>query len=441
MTKEKPLVYVGMSADLVHPGHLNIINEAKKLGRVIVGLLTDKAIASYKRLPYMPFEQRKIVIENIKGVDEVIAQEILDYVPNLLKLKPDYVVHGDDWKEGIQKETRQRVIETIKEWGGKLIEFSYTKGISSTKYNYMLKDMGYALEIRKKRLRRLLRSKSLIRIIEAHNGLTALIAENTSFKDGGKKKEFDGVWISSLTDSTAKGKPDTGFVDLTSKENTISQVLESTTKPIILDGDDGGHVDHFALMIRRLERLGVSAVIIEDKTGLKINSLAEKGGEQFQESIENFSFKISEGKRVQITDDFMIIARIESFILGKGLDDALKRARAYINSGVDGIMIHSKQKTPDEIISFCKEYSKFDKKVPLVAVPTTYSEVTEKELEDLGVNVVIYANHLLRSGYLAMKKTAENILKNGRAFDSEKFCASVKEILNLIPSYKTEDKK
>ncbi len=441
MTEKKPLVYVGMSADLVHPGHLNIINEGKKFGKVIVGLLTDNAIASYKRLPYMPFEQRKIVVESIKGVEEVIAQETLDYIPNLLKLKPDYVVHGDDWKEGIQKETRQRVIETIKEWGGELIEVPYTQGVSSTKYNHMLKDMGYAPEIRKKRLRRLLRSKPLINILEAHNGLTALIVENASFEENGKKKEFDGVWISSLTDSTAKGKPDTGFVDLTSRENTISQILEATTKPIILDGDDGGHVDHFALMVRRLERLGVSAVIIEDKTGLKINSLAENGEEQFQETIENFSFKISEGKKAQITDDFMIIARIESFILGKGLDDALKRARAYIDSGVDGIMIHSKQKTPDEIISFCKEYSKFDKKVPLVAVPTTYAKINEKELEDLGVTVVIYANHLLRSGYLAMKKTAESILKDGRACDSEKFCSPVKEILNLIPSYKTKEEK
>jgi len=441
MENKSPVVYVAMSADLVHPGHLNIINEARKLGKVIIGLLTDKAIASYKRLPYMPYEQRKIVVENIKGVDEVIPQETLDYTPNLLKIKPDYVVHGDDWREGIQKETRQRVIETLKGWNGKLVEVPYTKGVSSTDYNNMLKDTGFAPEIRKKRLRRLLISKPLIRILEVHNGLTALIAENTSFEEDGKKKEFDGVWISSLTDSTAKGKPDTGFVDLTSKENTISQVLESTTKPIILDGDDGGHVDHFVLMVRRLERLGVSAVIIEDKTGLKINSLAENGEEQLQETIENFSFKISEGKKAQITDDFMIIARIESFILGKGLDDALKRARAYIDSGADGIMIHSKQKTPDEIISFCKEYSKFDKKVPLVAAPTTYSRITEKELENLGVNVVIYDNHLLRSGYLAMKKTAESILKNGRAYESEDLCTPVKEILNLISPYKAEDKK
>jgi phosphoenolpyruvate phosphomutase / 2-hydroxyethylphosphonate cytidylyltransferase len=434
MEENKPLVYVAMSADLVHPGHLNIINEAKKLGNVVIGLLTDKAIASYKRLPYMPFEQRKIVMENIKGVERVIPQESLDYVPNLLKLKPEFVVHGDDWKEGIQKNTRAKVIDTISQWGGKLVEIPYTKNVSSTKYNHLLKDVGFSSEIRLKRLRRLLNSRPLIRILEAHNGMNALVIENTTVEKNGIKKEFDGIWISSLTDSVSKGKPDSGFVDLTSRMNTLTQVLESTTKPVILDGDDGGHVDHFVLTVRRLEMLGISAIIIEDKTGLKINSLADNCNEQKQESIENFCFKISEGKRSQITEDFMIIARIESLIMKKGEEDALKRAKAYIEAGADGIMIHSKDKDPDEIISFCKEYSKFEKKVPLVVVPSTYCTIKEEELEELGVNIVIYANHLLRSSYLATKKTAKCILENNRSFEAQKFCAPIKDILNLIPS-------
>ncbi len=434
--KKPKIVYVGMSADLIHPGHLNIINKAKEFGEVIIGLLTDKAIASYKRLPFMSYEQRKIVMENIKGVKQVIPQETLDYTPNLKKIKPNYVIHGDDWKIGIQKEIRQRVIETLKEWGGELVEVPYTQGISSTKLNNALNEIGITPEIRIKRLRRLLESKEIVRILEVHNGLTALIAENISITKEGKIKEFDGVWISSLTDSISKGKPDIGFVDLTSRLNTINQVLESTTKPIILDGDNGGESEHFEYMVRTIERLGVSAVIIEDKTGLKKNSLFGTEVEQIQEEVSKFSDKISRGKKAQLTDEFMIIARIESLILKKGLYEALIRAKAYIEAGADAIMIHSKEKEPTEIIEFCKEYSKFENKVPLVVVPTTYNYIIEKEFIELGVNIVIYANHLLRSAYPAMKKTAESILLNERAYEAEEFCLPIKDLLNLIPERK-----
>jgi phosphoenolpyruvate mutase len=375
-------------------------------------------------------------VENIKGVTHVVAQETLDYVPNLRRLKPDYVVHGDDWRTGVQRETRQRVIDALKEWGGQLIEPQYTPSISSTKLNSALKEIGTTPGIRLKRLRRLLAAKELITVLEAHNGLTGLIVENTQVKKNGTMKEFDAMWLSSLTDSTAKGKPDIGCVDLTSRMNTLNDILEVTTKPIIYDGDSGGLAEHFEFMVRTLERGGVSAVIIEDKVGLKKNSLLGTEVQQKQDTIENFSQKISLGKKAQITDDFMIIARVESLILKIGMADALKRARAYIAAGADGIMIHSKEKTPREILEFCDEYKKFDQKVPLVVVPSTYNGIMETELINAGVRIVIYANQLLRSAYPAMVKTAESILQHQRALECDEMCMPIKEILTLIPGGK-----
>lgn len=426
-------VYVAMSADLIHPGHLNIISEARKLGEVTVGLLTDRAIASYKRLPYLSFAQRKVIVENLVGVAKVVPQDTLDYVPNLLKLKPDYVVHGDDWKTGVQQETRARVTETLQEWGGELIEPKYTSGISSTMLNIAVREVGTTPDVRMRMLRRLLGAKKLTRIIEAHNGLSALIAENVKVATEKAEKEFDGIWLSSLTDSTAKGKPDTECVDLTSRMNTLNDILDVTAKPIIYDGDSGGIAEHFVYMVRTLERLGVSAVIIEDKKSLKRNSLLENGNVQQQENIESFCSKIILGKRAQITDDFMIIAKVESLVLNAGMEDSVTRAKAYIKAGADGIMIHSNKRTPDEIFEFCEEYSKFDYRVPLVAVPSTYSQVTEQELAAAGVRVVIYANQMLRSAYPAMLRTAETILKNQRALEADRDCIPIKEIVTLIP--------
>ena len=429
-------VYVGMSADIVHPGHLNIIIEASKLGEVTIGLLTDQAIASYKRVPYLTYEQRKIVVENLKGVEKVVPQESLDYVPNLRKIKPDIIVHGDDWKEGVQKEVRQRVIDVLKEWGGKLVEVAYTKGISSTYLNNKILEIGTTPEIRMKRLKRIIKVKSVVRALEAHNGLTGLIVENVKVQNNGVNLEFDAMWLSSLTDSTAKGKPDIECVDLTSRLNTINEILEVTTKPIIYDGDTGGIPEHFVFTVKSLERLGVSAIIIEDKIGLKKNSLLGNEVFQTQDSIGNFQYKIKTGKKAQVTEDFMIIARIESLILEKGLDDALERAEAYIEAGADGIMIHSRSKTPDEVIHFCNSYKKFKVRKPLVAVPTSYNSIKDEELAELGINIVIHANHLLRSAYPAMVKTARNILLNDRSLEASQDCISIKEILNLIPGTK-----
>jgi phosphoenolpyruvate phosphomutase len=425
-------VYVGMSADLVHPGHMNILKEAAKLGDVTVGLLTDKAIASYKRVPYMNYEQRREVIENIKGVKEVIPQHTLDYRPNLKALKPDYVVHGDDWKEGVQAKTRQQVIDTLAQWGGKLVEPSYTAGISSTQLNKSLKELGTTPDIRRGRLRRLLEAKGFVRIMEAHNAISALIIENTKEDN----IEFDGMWSSSLTDSTSKGKPDIEAVDVTARLSTINEIFEVTTKPMIYDADTGGIAEHFAFTVRSLERTGVSAVIIEDKTGLKKNSLFGNEVAQTQDSIENFCQKIQTGKKAQITDDFMIIARIESLILDKGLDDALTRAKAYIKAGVDGVMIHSRSKTPDEVVAFCKSLRSEYPDIPLVVVPTSYNQITANELAKVGVNVVIYANHMLRAAYPGMLETAKSILKHDRSFEIEKKLLPIKEILELIPGTK-----
>ena len=427
-------VYVGMSVDLIHHGHMNIINEAKKLGKVIVGLLTDKAIGSYKRLPLIPYEQREIIIKNIKGVDEVVSQESLDYVPNLKRIKPNYVVHGDDWKTGVQKETRKRVINVLKEWGGKLIEIKYTEGVSSTQLINTLKEKGVTPNVRLKTLRRLLNIKSTLSFLEAHNGLTGLIVEKTNVQKGRQRKEFDGLWLSSLTVSTSKGKPDTEVVDFSSRFQTIEEIMEVTTKPIIVDGDTGGKTEHFRFKVRTLERLGVSAVIIEDKVGVKRNSLFGTDVVQEQDTIEHFSEKIRTGKKSLITNDFMIIARIESLILKNKMDDALTRAQAYIDAGADGIMIHSKRKDGKEIIEFCNRFKAFGRRVPLVVVPSTFAHMTEKEFEELGVNIVIYGNHLVRSAYPSMIKAAESILKHDRCMEaSQKYCMPINEILTLIP--------
>ena len=349
-------VYVGMSADIIHPGHLNIIHEANKLGRVVVGVLTDSAIASYKRLPYLSFEQRSLIVENLKGVDEVIPQTTLDYVPNLEKIRPNYVLHGDDWKEGVQQKTRQHVIDCISQWGGKVIDIPYTQGISSSLLNQHLKEIGTTPEVRMKRLRRLIAAKPIVRILESHSGLTGLIAENACIEINNVKREFDGMWASSLTDSTSKGKPDIEAVDLTTRLHGLNDALEVTTKPFIYDGDTGGKLEHFVFTVRTLERLGVSAVIIEDKVGLKQNSLFGTDAIQTQDTIEGFTAKIKAGKNAQITEDFMIIARCESLIAGKPMSDAIERCFAYVEAGVDGIMIHSKEKTGEDIKEFCKKF-------------------------------------------------------------------------------------
>ena len=434
--KKSKTVYVAMSADLVHPGHLNIINKASKLGKLTIGLLTDNAIASYKRVPIMEYKDRFKIISSLKGVSTVIKQDTHDYTNNLRKIKPDFVVHGDDWKQGIQSNVRNKAIKELKKWGGKLVEFPYTKGISSSKLISLYKEIGTTPDIRRKQLKRILSSKKLSRFLDIHNGLSGLIVENTKVQIKGKIEEFDGMWGSSLTNSTAKGKPDIEAVDFTERLQLLNEVLEVTTKPIIYDGDTGGKVEHFVFTVKTLERLGVSAIIIEDKIGLKKNSLFGTSVKQQQDTPSSFSKKIKAGKNAQATDEFMIIARIESLILNKGIKDALQRATKYINAGADGIMIHSRKNNPSEIFEFCRFYNKFKIRKPLIIVPSSFSQVTEEKLSKAGANIVIYANHLLRSVYPNMVDTAKSILKHKRAYQIEKKLLSIKDILELIPGTK-----
>ncbi|MDU1340187.1 MAG: phosphoenolpyruvate mutase [Clostridium butyricum] len=429
-------VYMAMSADIVHQGHLNVINQARNLGDVIVGLHTDDVIRGYWRNPIMKYDERKEVIENIKGVIEVIPQDTLDQVSNILKVRPEYVVHGDDWKEGQQKELRENVINALNTYGGKLIEVPYTKGVSISKLDQDLMEIGITPQMRMKSLKELIYSKKPVRILEAHNGLTGLIVEKTKVEKDGKVREFDGMWISSLCDSTAKGKPDIELVDLTSRLNTINDILEVTTKPIIVDGDTGGQIEHFVYTVKTLERLGVSAIIIEDKTGLKKNSLFGTEVKQTQDTIGHFCEKIRAGREARVTSDFMIISRIESLIAKAGMDDAIKRAEAYIEAGTDGIMIHSKEKDGTEIIEFCEKYAKLERRVPLIVVPTSYNFMKEEQLVELGISVIIYANHLIRSAYPAMVNTAKSILENERSKEASENCMPIKEILTLIPGGK-----
>jgi phosphoenolpyruvate phosphomutase len=431
----KQIVYIGMTADIIHPGLINIIREATRYGEVLVGLLTDRAVADHKRLPHMSYEQRKEVVENIKGVAKVVPQEEWSYVSNLRKYKPDFIIHGDDWKINNAK-VREDVFEVMRELGGTVIEIPYTQGINSSSLNKDMIAIGTTPDIRLKRLRRLIAAKSIVRVLEAHSGLSGLIIENVEVKKNDKCLSFDAMWSSSLTDSTSKGKPDIEAVDLTTRLQDLNNILECTTKPIIFDGDTGGKIEHFIFTVRTLERHGISAVIIEDKTGLKKNSLFGTDVVQTQDSIEDFCAKIKAGKNAQVTNDFMIIARIESLICGKDVSDALERAYAYVAAGADGIMIHSKNKTGEDIKTFCLEFRKKNANTPIVVVPTTYQHVTEDELHQWGVNIVIYANHMLRASYPAMLKVATTILEHRRASEADKLCMPIKEILELIPGTK-----
>ena len=432
MKKSKKKVYVGLSADILHKGHINILKTANNYGDVYVGLLTDQAISSYKNIPYLDFEKRRVVIENIKYVKKVIPQKTLDYVENLNLIKPDYVVHGDDWKYGVQKKTRERVIKTLKKWSGKLIEPKYTKNISSTLIKKEMNNIIASPDNRVSRLKRLMNSKNIVRILESHNSLTGLIIEKINLAKNNKKLEFDGMWSSSLTDSATKGLPDNSSLSFSARISSLNDMMDVTTKPLVFDADNGGQIEHLPFLVRSLERSGASAIIMEDKVGLKRNSLFKNQTGTKQDKPKLFAKKIKKICNSRQSNDFMVIARIESFIVGKGLKDALHRAEIYSKAGADAILIHSKEKTPSEIFSFAKEFKKSKNFIPLVSVPSTYSKVYEKDLIKNGFKLVIYANQLLRAAYPAMQNTAKTILKNSRAFEADKKIIPIKEIINLI---------
>lgn len=425
--------YTCFSTDVIHEGHLNIIKEAQKYGRVVVGCLSDKASIRYNRFPTVPEKERLELYKTIEGVDTVILQNDMLYDDVIEYLHPDYVIHGDNWTKGVESAIRSHVEKLLQFYGGQIIDIPYTYNEDVSKIDLQLKERLSMPEYRRKRLRQLIEMTPIVKVMEAHSGLTGLIVEKTVIEgDNGKLDQFDAMWISSLCDSTAKGKPDIELVDMTSRFRTIEDITEVTTKPIIFDGDTGGLTEHFVYTVRTLERLGVSAVIIEDKTGLKKNSLFGTEVEQTQASIEDFSAKIAAGKKAQLTDDFMIIARIESLILEKGMDDALERAFAFVNAGADGIMIHSRKKDPAEIVEFCDKFREEDKTTPIVVVPSSFNTITEDELASHGVNIVIYANQLTRSAFPAMQKTAEDILKYHRAKEVDDRLMPIKQIITLI---------
>ena len=432
MKKINKKVYIALSVDIIHEGHINILKTAYKYGDVIVGLLTDEAIASYKNIPHLNYNRRKIIVQNIKYVKKVVPQYTLSYVPNLNLIKPDIVVHGDDWKQGVQKNIRKEVIKTLKKWSGKLIEPKYTNNISSTILRDKILEIGASPQNRVSKLKRLFSSKDIVRILESHNSLTGLIIENLKLIKRNKNLEFDGMWSSSLTDSATKGLPDNSSLSFSARITSLNDLMDVTTKPLVFDADNGGQIEHLPYLIRSLERSGVSAIIMEDKIGLKKNSLFKNQSGTKQDKPNLFAKKIKKICDTRQSNDFMVIARIESFIVGKGLQDALKRAEIYSKAGADAILIHSKEKTPAEIFSFAKEFRKSKNFIPLVSVPSTYSKVYEKELIKNGFKLVIYANQLLRAAYPAMENTAKTILKNERAFEADKKIIPIKEIINLI---------
>ena len=425
-------VYTCFCTDVIHDGHLNIINEAKKYGSVVIGALSDKALIRYNKFPTISLEERIALYESLDSVDKVVVQNSMMYDDVIPELKPDYVVHGDNWTSGPESAIRANVVKLLNENGGELVEVPYTYNENVKKIDQRLKEKLSMPEYRRRRLRDLIQMCPIVKTIEAHSGLTGLIAEKTVVEKNGKLDQFDAMWVSSLCDSTDRGKPDIELVDMSSRLRTINDIMEVTTKPIILDGDTGGLTEHFVYNVRTLERMGVSAIIIEDKTGLKKNSLFGTEVVQTQDSIENFSAKIAAGKKAQLTDDFMIIARIESLILERGMEDALTRAKAFVEAGADGIMIHSRRKEPDEIFEFCDKFREFDKTTPIVVVPTSFNTVTEEELSAHGVNIVIYANQLMRAAFPAMKKTAELILSSHRALEADEMLMPFKEIITLI---------
>ncbi|MBP3487054.1 MAG: phosphoenolpyruvate mutase [Roseburia sp.] len=422
-------VFLSIGAEFIHGGHIAIIEKAAELGELTVGVLSDEVIMSYRGYPILTFEERCSIISHIKGVAKVVKKDSLSYEKVISELRPDYVVHSDRWRG----KSREKVEKLLQQYGGELVEFPYTDKSEYEIFDRQADQLRYMPEVRRGKLKRALQlADRPLRVLEAHNGITGLIVEKARVEKDDEVRQFDAMWISSLCDSTAKGKPDIELVDMTSRENTINEIMEVTTKPIILDGDTGGITEHFVYKVKTLERMGVSAIIIEDKIGLKKNSLFGTDAAQQQDSIEHFCAKIRAGKAAQTTSDFMIIARIESLILAQGMTDALTRAFAYVEAGADGIMIHSKSKEPDEVLEFCAKFREKCADVPIVVVPTTYNQITEKELGKCGVNIIIYANHLIRSAFPAMNKVAHTILENERSLEVDEACMPIKEILTLI---------
>ena len=424
--KKRNFCYIALSDDILTKSNIEIIKKSSKYGFVIIGLMSDNAINEYKSAPLLNFNQRKLIAENLKNVHKVVEQKTRDYTDNLIKYKPKYVIHKKNhWSKGHQKKIRDKIISTISKWSGKLLEFK-------TKEEFNTDIIQTNPDLRRNKLVRLINSKKIVRLLESHSSLSALIIEKLKVDVKNISEEFDGLWCSSLADSAVRAKPDNQSVDLTTRVNSLNDILETSTKPIMFDADNGGSLEQLPYVVKNLERLGVSAMVMEDKVGSKKNSLFDDQSGSKQDTISNFCKKLKLASKSRVTNDLLIVARIESFILNKGISDALKRAEAYSRAGADLILIHSKAKTAKEIFSFSKLYKKSKYFKPMVCVPSTYSDTHEKDLIINGFKVVIYANHLLRSIYPAMIKTAKSILKNKKSRNIERNISSVKEIISLI---------
>ncbi|MDJ0824059.1 MAG: phosphoenolpyruvate mutase [Rhodobacter sp.] len=425
-------VYVSMTAEILHNGHLRILKEAKKHGRVTVGLLTDRALENKKPIPLLSFEQRKEILEALDCVDEVIAQDEWDYDACIDTHKPRVFVHGDKW-DGPLTGMRERAIARLESYGGTFVELPYSHEFDGT---HIAPQMAASLATpfaKQKAFRRMMQSKRLVRFLEAHSPLAALIGEHTKVQRNGDVLQYDGFWSSSLTDSTEMGLPDIEALDVTRRLQNIDEIFEVTTKPLVFDADTGGKAEHFELKVRTMERMGIAAAIIEDKTGLKKNSLLGTSVPQTQASIPEFQEKIRAGIEGQKYRGMMIIARLESLILGQGIDDALRRADAYVTAGAGAVMIHSKERDPAQVFAFTDAFAQDHPEVPIVAVPSSYNTVHDHELQAHGIKMIIYANHMLRSSYKAMEQTARAILEHGRTAEIEDEIITIPQILKLIP--------
>ena len=427
-----PRGYVDMVGDLFHIGHLRQIQQAQQLGyEVVVGVHSDEDVASYKRLPIMTMSERVTIVSEMPNVLKVIPSAPLRITQEFIEEhKIDMVFHGHEAEEDYLYDHMYGIPKSI----GKFTRTARTPEISTTALiERVVSRESSAAWSRVSTLRDLLNTRGkhrALRIMEAHNGLSGLVVEHASA--GGKS--FDGMWSSSLTASVSKGKPDIEVVDTTARLQLVRDTMEVTGKPMVYDGDTGGAPEILAFTVRSLEDLGVSACIIEDKTGLKQNSLFGTDAVQVLENIDMFCAKIKAAAAARSNRKFMVIARIEALIAGLGEKEALKRAKAYIVAGADAIMIHSKESTFDEVRSFLRAYAKFSIKVPVVAVPTSYFHVTEKELFDEGVSICIYANHMLRASYPSMTTVAESILHHGTAAACHPSLMSVKKIITLLPN-------
>ena len=430
------IIYLGLTADLIHAGHINIINEALKYGQLLIGLITDQAISKEKRLPLLSYFDRKALLLNIKGVKDIVPQEDWDYSINLQKYKPDFFIHGDDWNTSEYKIIKNNCINVLSAYGGKLIEIAHTPNINSDLVVDKIRKLKNVSSLRQNTLKRLLQSKSFIKIIEVHSPMSAMIIDNLKINNERGSNFFDGFWSSSLSDSTLFGRPDIESLDIASRLNMINNIFHATTKPLVMDIDTGGLLEHLEINIKTIEQAGVSAVVIEDKKGLKKNSLFGNEVIQHQEDVKVFQEKIKLINTIKVNDNFLCIARIESLILDKGLEDALHRASSYVDAGADMVLIHSRKKTPDEVFLFANEFKRDHPNIPLACIPTSFYTVTEGLLQDKGFNLSIYANHLIRASYKHMEKIAKSILTYQTSQYIEEDIESVKDILNLIPGTK-----